>query len=250
MPARGPDGLARHYTNSSQRSVGVASPTRSVPDKSTSFFSPFSLVSDTSPITLYYYSNTVLEAPRFYHNSDIPHADHRRPGLDNHQSERTGAIARPAVQCPSGATARSAGASPPKPRAAIGAEDRARETARKPGSPRSRDRAERPKGVESASGEIEVRQAARNGKLDRAADECPDRASTAPEAKRPAGAKRRSEDTNRPERPPSAPRRAHDRDQPEARACPRPGMGERHSRPKGGHRQRCGAGRCCPRWSA
>lgn len=53
-----------------------------------------------------------------------------------------------------------------------------------------------------------------------------------------------------PERPPSAPRRADEIDQPEARACPRPGTVERHSRPKGGPPQRCGAGRCGPRWSA
>ena len=75
-------------------------------------------------------------------------------------------------------------------------------------------------------------------------------------AERPEGATssrrscQRATAASSPERPPSAPRRAHKIDQPEARACPRPGMGERHSRPKGGHRQRCGAGRCCPRWSA
>ena len=231
------------------QAIGSASPTRSALDKSTRFRPVYSLVSDTSPVTLYYY--TVLEARRSTTIPTYSHADHRQPGRTNHQSEQTGAIARPAVQCPSGPTAPCAGGSAPKPRAAIWAEDRARETARKPGSPRNRGRSNGATvGSGERSGEIdEVRQAARTGKLDRAADECPDLASTAIEAERPTGAEPWSEDTNRPDRPPSAPRRANDRDQPAAGACPRTGSasatGDRRE-PLG---VRCGL-RCCSRWSA
>ena len=84
MPALSSAGLA-HNDSSPIHPCELASPTRSVPDKSTSSFSSFSLTSDTSlsNCTLY----TVLEAPCFYHNPDTPHADHRRPGATNHQSE-------------------------------------------------------------------------------------------------------------------------------------------------------------------
>lgn len=246
MPALHPPGLARNRNHDSTPVDGAASPTRSGRDKSYRSTTRFYQTSD------YSHSNSNSKQyclPRPYHNADIPHADHRQPGRTNHQSEITGGSARPAAQRASEPTARSAGGGSPKPRAAIGTEDRARETARKPGSPRSRDRTERPTGAESASGEIEARQAARTGKLDRAADECPDRASTAPGAERPAGAKRRSERASSPDRPPSAPRRSHGADQPEARACPRPGrssaLGDRRE-PLG---RRCGL-RCCSRWSA
>jgi hypothetical protein len=182
MPALPPTGLA--HTHADTPIAGVASPSRPCGDKSARSSICFSR----------YFTRTAT-------------ADGQaRPG---HLSEPTDGRACPAVLFASGPTALCAGGSSSKPRAAIGAEDRARETARKPGNPHSRERAERPAGAESASGELEARQVARTGKLDRAADECPDRASTANRAERRPGAERRSERTNRPDRSAGAHRGPH-----------------------------------------
>ena len=79
-------------------SQGLASPTRPAVDKSTRFRPVYSLVSDTSPVTLYYYYYIVLEAPRSTTSLTQYRADHRRPGPSNHQSEPAGDRDRPAAQ--------------------------------------------------------------------------------------------------------------------------------------------------------
>jgi hypothetical protein len=188
-----------------------SSPTRSVVDKSTCSRAACSLISDDSPVHCTITITLYLEArlPTWFLTHRTATTDGpARPGLT---SEPTEDRACPAVQFASGPTARSAGGSASKPRATIGTEDRARETARKPGSPRSRGSSN---GATGGSGEPsgendEARQAARTGKLDRATDECPDLVSTATEAKRRPGAERRSERTNRPEQTASAPSRLH-----------------------------------------
>jgi ribonuclease E len=202
MPALSPAGLAWSYLTSTlhnDRWRGSASPTRSALDKFTRF-RPFSVRS---------------------------HADHRQPGLSDRQSEPAGESARPAAQRASGATARSAGASPPKPRAAIstGASRFAPGRARgdHPAA-RTGERAERGSRTPGSSAAPGREPSPRPEQLRRAESEAGgDRASTAPGAERPAGAKRRSERESSPDRSASAPSRSHAIDQPEARACPRPG---------------------------
>jgi hypothetical protein len=115
MPALLTTGLAGPADCSTPGS-GSASPTRPAVDKSNRFRSVYSLVSDTSSVTLYNYYYSVLEACRSTTSLTLAHAGHRQPGQASHQSEPTGDRDRPAKpsvdERPEAASGRRNGRSP------------------------------------------------------------------------------------------------------------------------------------------